>query len=524
AVRKVIRHNRKNYSRNIVDQDGEGREPWYPEADVMEIQANGKASYDPGGVVGDAMQICLVLNNSLAGVRPARQSAFHPVYFKTADTNISLYINDLVFRRMQFFITDGMLSCTIKKKIGERSLHLKLDTGAGYKGLVISGESDKNIFFPWIDFSLDTVLYQNNHIDFSVKLGEYALPLTGDTALFLSADYMSGTAYYWDDADNDLVLDNGEKTGAVYKTSGGKWHDLSRRLTTPYCFYLNIPARFRINNLITISSRLSWKSFRRLLQVVVDENDYTARDSSDADAGMITGTNGMDTVYTYNGGETHYKVKNTPLYPYNDNFFTGNPFYAGAAFTISAHTSRFFTSATFHAYMCVGTAGLGNGFLLNNYGNLSELRADPNAGYKALARMVNDRGYLIKLAAGFRPVKNFLIALGLRYKDGEPFSFYNAYIYDESSGRRQAAIVRRNVMGDNIYNGDFGTREDALWNFDLKLSYTLISSGPEFRFTIKAHNLIDIGSELAEKVFSGRRTSLETVNPAGMQLSVSCFF
>ena len=96
--------------------------------------------------------------------------------------------------------------------------------------------------------------------------------------------------------------------------------------------------------------------------------------------------------------------------------------------------------------------------------------------------------------------KYFSVSLNGKFKDGQPFSNFIAEPYSVN-GNQQVAIWNDDAKGINMSNKAFGKREDAFFNFDLRMTGRWWIKQIPFQLDVTCYNIYDFGTALTEYVF-----------------------
>ena len=90
------------------------------------------------------------------------------------------------------------------------------------------------------------------------------------------------------------------------------------------------------------------------------------------------------------------------------------------------------------------------------------------------------------------------------------------------------AIWSKRTKGINPFNGDFGSREDAFFNVDVRTTYSGKVLKHNFDIQLMCYNLYDFGTELNEYVFqpnsTGSRYPLSLNIPRGFMVTGTMYF
>ena len=152
--------------------------------------------------------------------------------------------------------------------------------------------------------------------------------------------------------------------------------------------------------------------------------------------------------------------------------------------------------------MAAGGSSRAHGPMHNDIGVLTEMAATPNNMPKLIGRYDQDRAYVSKMVVSYNITDNFSVSAFVKFKDGQPFSHIETRTVTDVDGNTQLAMWRRATRGINPMTGDFGCREDAFYNVDVKATYRgKIARKYPFEVQLYGYNLVDFGVELHEYCF-----------------------
>ena len=175
-----------------------------------------------------------------------------------------------------------------------------------------------------------------------------------------------------------------------------------------------------------------------------------------------------------------------------------------------------------------GISSLGDGPLHNNIGGYSETTANPNNEFKILGRLDQDRAYIARMLFSYDVSDRLSFAVSGKFKDGQPFTNFDTKIYTDESGNNQITIWNKRTKGINPFDGDFGSRKDAFFNFDLRAKYQLDINKLKMEFQAVIYNFYDFGTELHEYTFDPTniksRYALELNIPRGLMFTTKVYF
>lgn len=514
---KKTEHNTPNFYRNVIDVDGEALEPWYADGNYFETSLSFKSE----NKLSERLTLKTKLFNGILSGSPLQKESYNPQYYQTSDTKFSsLYVTE--------WKSDNWSGMLLNNNAGlEYSKSAKLFSYSLYGGLALQGfhTSGSTFIRPEWETNLDIAFTPFKWLKFEIIAGRTAIPFESDVLRFLNANYLTGTTFYWNDANNDQLYQRSEK-GSLFTTTGSGWHSLSNNLKQPVMWYFDIPLTFKAGrSRFTIS--LNYRKFENIWSVAYDgkAEDYGTFSSTETAFGKP--------IYYLGNGRVNYKVVPFPVEKMrqgieNDSWMYDHPFSLSNTVKYEYESPRTFLSFSFTQYMVVGYAALGNGILQNSVGVLSETSANPNLFINYLGRMDSDRSYILRFFASFNLSKHFSLAAQYKYRDGQSFNDYDFSITSDGTNR-QIAIWNNNVKGDNPFTGQTSRREDCFYDFELRGKYNFTLRKRKASVALSVYNLIDLGFQLSEFTFppktkDGKRWVLETQIPRGFLLTLEYQF
>lgn len=221
---------------------------------------------------------------------------------------------------------------------------------------------------------------------------------------------------------------------------------------------------------------------------------------------------GSDRAYL-TPGEKRYSLVNYP--------FPETPFYLGAHVQLTgSDRDRYVFTLGGSAYYSLGSTAFGFGPLANDVGVLDTSMANPNTRRYREGNLEGDRAYYLKLGLAVRIVHTLWAALGIRYRDGRPFTFI-----DWSAQNGQAQPAYSSPKG-SLYHLD-GPRESGRVNIDLRVSYTIPLQPAALRLSFLVWNVFDLGAAISERQLYGGdsiRSSAELEVPRAAMLTGELLF
>ena len=134
--------------------------------------------------------------------------------------------------------------------------------------------------------------------------------------------------------------------------------------------------------------------------------------------------------------------------------FAKDPFYAQFLIQLQGQKAeRWFFSFSFLAHMGMGYTAFGNGPTANDIGIISESQAFPNSWINGYGRVDGDRAFVGKIFFGYYLSQRLFLSASIKYRDGNPFAFINAFKKKASGSsptrpsRPRTSTARRAVPG-----------------------------------------------------------------------------
>jgi hypothetical protein len=520
---KNIQHNELNFSRNWVDQDGEGFEPWYPDARVTEISFSNGFEQDIQPVKG----LSLVFDSYNAVIQHnASTRDFHnSLYFESVDNPYTpLYGIEWTAQDFTTGLLENTLGLRYSKPLGEKS-HISAGADITFDGFLISDESFTRVSSQF-DLKFSNELFRN--FGWSLNIGKRRVPFDYDWVRFLSDDYLSGTVHFWNDPNNDRIYDPDENSGVFYQTGGAARRMDKDNLKQPQIYYVDADLNYRLGDWY-FGTLFQYRSFRQQWHV-----DYSRPAEEIGEFSSIIEND--QPVYFLNPNQDFDFL----VVPYRTALFEqeqgagkelgtlwDHPFYGGTTINIQHEKPRVFFNISFTAYMVVGFGSFGNGVLHNNVGVLSESLADPNLYIRYLGRLDSDRAYIVRGLFSYRITDHFSTTLRVKYKDGQPVNLFDTEFRSQGNNT-QVAMYNTTTKGTDPFGGPFGFRESGFWNMDLAFRYRVNLNDHPLTVSMEWYNIMDVASTLNNVNFSpgapDERFTLETMIPRGLGISLDYQF
>lgn len=489
ALNKVA-HDNLNYMRNLIDQDGEGFEPWYPDGYNTELSYALNLEHR----VNRYMAIVFDGYNSLLNFSPSQSHFSNAVYMRMPYEDFhSLYVYE--WNSQAFW--SGLFENTLGLKV-ERRWAPWIDFRAGvdltFDAMVLR---DKSMFRPNWQARVGFDIHPCSWFEMELNLSRNRVAFNYDDVRYLSNRYLNGDIYYWKDRNGDNIYQSDERSD-YFTSTGGKYRKTAELLKQQTYFALDLPINFTFGN-----HRISFlNSFRKYFNTWLTRFDGEASDYGH----YVQSENGQEIFFLNSGSPANYVVGYYPK-EYMDSkgwgsLLTNTPYYMSSLIKYEYTGPKFFFMLSWQSFMMAGTSALGNGPIQNNIGALSESTANPNTQYKRIGRFDQDRAYIARMHVGYNINSHISVALTGKFKDGQPFSSFNTMLIADEMGNEQAAVWNDRTKGINPFDGDFGSREDAFFNFDLRASYRGNIRRMPFELEVLCYNIYDFGTELTEYTFN----------------------
>ena len=499
-----VRHNSPVF-RNLVDQDGEGFEPWYADGKHNEINWAVNYRYQ----IRPWLHLHLDSYNSLMLFKPADYQLRSTTYMQDFNDHMAYAYSTIEWTSSAF--AGGLLENQLTLEARHRFnniVELQGQLAATFDGIILREHS---VVSPNYEMMVGLHLTPAKWFTMDVTLGNFRCRYSYEDMLYLSPDYLNGVVSY---SPNGVPLD-------VYKTTGGAYHTPAKGLQQSSYALLDVPFRFNWDGPNTHHEFSLLTSFRLYYnqwttQFAGSPNDYGYYDEG---------------FYYYDTRQANYQVvnmQNGDLFP--DHVLINNPFWLSNVAKYSLQSKHVFFSISWQSYWLTGVSALGNGPLQNNLNALSESTANPNillnqenpGQYRMLGRLDQDRSFIARMQLGWNINDHWSLSVTGKFKDGTPFS---SFAYARSGS--QIALYNVTTKGINLIDNHFGRRKDAFFNFDIHARYRTLIKGVPFAVEATCYNVYDFGTELVEYTFESQltgglqRRALQLNIPRGVILSLT---
>jgi hypothetical protein len=364
-----------------------------------------------------------------------------------------------------------------------------------YQGLSFqSGRND--LGFPQGGGAGGLTLRAGKNTRISLSYGNLPYEIRAGAADFLEDRRPGADIYLWNDGNHDGRFQDDER-GALLGRSGGAGHLASPGLKPSRRETLELLLTRPLSTYFNLTVKGLYKRIRRPLWVnFADEYGH----------------------YEDLGGQEFYFLdRPVDAFALGNAAFAKEPFYAQLLVQVQGEKARrWYFSFSFTAHIGMGTTAFGNGPEANDIGVVSESQAFPNAWINGFGRVDGDRAFLGKVFFGYYLSPRLFLGGSVKYRDGEPFAFIDAFQRD---GRW--VLSYQTIKGEDEHGKKGGPREDCIWDFSFKLGYDISLFGRKGRLECSVFNLLDFGGELSENVFSGgARLANELQLPRSLRLGI----
>ena len=475
-----VKHDSLNFSRNLLDHDGEAFDPWYSDGNTNEI--NLSVQYDQPLLPW--LRVHAEGYNSFIHFKPTTSTWSNDVYVQSiADkTPTALYTYHWNSSSFGSGLLENEALLIAEKQLTDK-LYMQAQLGISLDGILLE---NKSVISPnWLA-RLSFNWRPTSWLQLGLNLSHNRMNYTLDEVKYLSNNYLNSEIRYAD--------------GTLLATTGGKYHTIDKKLWMhqPSYAVLDIPIQFTLD-------KKSRHHFSLLSSIRKYYNMWFTGYTDGLDANMFE----KDGLYYWREGEKQYTVGVQPKDLMSGTFGGRTPYYMSNVAKYSYTGKKWLVTLSWQSYLMSGLSTLGNGPLHNNIGVLAESSANPNVYrvaregnelYQGNCRLNQDKSFILRLQVTYNPCKYFSVSLNGKFKDGQPFSNFIAEPYTNGT-HHQVAIWNDDAKGINMANQFFGKREDAFFNFDLRMTGRWWIKDIPFELDVTCYNIYDFGTALTEYTF-----------------------
>ena len=476
-----VRHDTLGFARNLYDHDGEAFDPWYADGRLHSV--NLSVQYDQPLLPW--LRVHAEAYNSLLHFRPTTTVWSNDIYTQSIADAAPTPLYTIHWQSAAF--TSGLLeneALVIAEKNLAKGLNFYAHAGVSLDGIVL-GNGQSVVTPNWlakvaIDYSPAW------WFRFGLSVSHHRMSYTWDEVRYLSNDYMNGEIRY---ADNTLLA-----------TTGGAYHTPDRNLWMhqPSYAVLDLPIQFTFG-----------RSRRHEIALLNSIRKYYNMWFTDFANGPEANMVQQDGYYYLQEGQKDYTVTTQPLDLMSSRVGGRTPYYMSNLVRYTYNGKKWFVMVSWQSYLMAGMSTLGNGPLHNNIGVLAESSANPDT-YRALSgsslpypgncRLNQDKSFILRMQVTYNACRYFSIGFNGKFKDGQSFSTFTA-TPAVVNGHPQVAIVHSDAKGINMANGNFGKREDAFFNLELRATGRWWVRDVPMSLEVMCYNLYDFGTALTEYTF-----------------------
>lgn len=467
-----VRHQDLNFERNVVDQDGEGFDPWYADGKLHEV--NWGVHFRKELLAEDATRPQVSVRadayNSLLHWQAGASSWQNQVYCQYEKDREEWYQYQFEGQSFTGAILENIAAVDVHKRVNDW-LHIKASAGLSWDGLLLR---DKALVLPSWEAELAFQLRPTKWFSADILLGNYRSKYTWNQMRVLSSDYMNGVI---------------SGPNAPYAFHGGEYLHIAKGIQQPQYAVLDLPIVFtaKERHKFYILSTIRWYYHNWRIEQA-------------------------------QGGDKPYMLAYQPVV--EGGGFFAIPVYLSNVVKYEYTGQKVYFSLSWQSYQMSGYTTLGNGAENNSIGFLSYSMLHPNAytnikngasEVQVLNRLDADKSFILRMQLGVNFTDHWQLMANFHFQDGTPISNYRT-----STG----LIEAENTKGINPKDGYFGMRKDAFFNLDLRLRYQSEPVSVE----LTGYNLYDFGTAWYEYSFdeywNRRRRTLSLCIPRGLTLRV----
>ena len=502
-------HRELEFSRNILDVDGEALMPWYPDGRTHEVHW----ALDYRYAILPWLKLHIDSYNSFFAFRPSQNSWRNTVYLQGYNMDyFALYDYQWSSAGFCSSILENAISLEASYQV-LRWMRLSGSVSATLDGMLVGGKSKVT---PCWEAKADIHIEPVKWFKMDLIVANYRIPYTYEQIQFMSNNYLNGEVYY-------------AETNTLLTTTGGRYHQWGKGLWQPQYVAVDIPIIFTIGR-HEISILSSFKKYYNTWSVGMadgyTDTFYPISLSYD--------------IYAMKPQERYYEVVNAPK---TGGGVFDSPVFASNVIKYTYNGKKVFFSLSWQSYVVSGISALGNGAQAQDINVLSESLANPNIvlvdanmqqsdpAIRSLGRLNQDRAYIARIQLGVNITENWQLSMSGKFRDGIAFSGFRTYVETDGAGYSQAIVWNANTRGINVRDNNFGKRTDSFFNFDLRLKYRGAIKGVPFEVQAICYNIWDFATELNEYCMyydwsTGKdqrdgRTPLSLCTPRGLMLNLA---
>lgn len=496
---QTVRHDSINFSRNLIDQDGESLEPWMPDGNNHELSWSVAYKHK----LSNSLSLNADAYNSLIIFSPTTEKWHNNLYYRQMEsaTAVSLYDYEWTSSRFVSGLLENRLSVEYGRSLSAK-INFRSNAGITLDGFLVRGCTHITPNFE-AGFSFDC--RPAKWLQVELQLQHSRMEYSIETIRYLSPDYMNGKVM---------------GTCGQFTQTGGAYHKLCKGTWQPSYLSLYIPVRLTFGK-HEIALLQTFKKFYH-----VWNTEYSGGAESN-------GAFDSEGVFWLNAGEHEYEVGYLPSSVCGDGPLMNTPYYVSQQSRYTYRGEKLMFSASWQSLQASGPCALGNGPVANNIGTLSETTANPNTRktlhnpdgkYAGNGRYDQDKGFILRTYVSYNFNQWLQIGCAGSWTDGQPFVYYHTKMRVDADGSNNVAVTPVVSRGTNPTDGNFGCRESAIFNFDLHARVNWKMGGCPMSFYVQCYNIWDYGNVLNEFCFpepyaDGRGPNMCLTIPRGIVFS-----
>ncbi|UCH94659.1 MAG: hypothetical protein JSV88_30950 [Candidatus Aminicenantes bacterium] len=488
-----------NFSKDLIDNDGDGI---YPFGDTGEL----KIGEFSAATINLNLKYPLIIRSAN---RPITINTFADVRYSMLEGDETIHdYNAISVANTPYLVVlwnkgnkyrNINMNARVGMNIGvdiSKDVSLLAKVFLAYDGLSFDNKSNNLTFFtPAFDMGIH--LFKTRRTRFLFSYGILPYDIRENTNFFLEGERPHGALHWWHDANGDTSYQPGEE-GDIFGYTGGRYHFVDENTAVPLKERLLLHLSTPLSRHFRLNIKGIYKTIKNHFRVKFNREYgfYESHENHD----IYFFNKPFRDYYLYNGGDER------------------DPFYAQLLLNIQGRRAhKWFFSFSFLAHIGMGDTALGNGSGSSDIGILDESQANPNSRINSFGRLDGDRGFVAKSYFGYYLIKKLFLAVSLKYRDGNPFAFFNRL-----SRYNQWVIYYSTIKAENEKGVKGGPREDYLADVSVKLSYHFKLFNRDAVIGLSFFNVLDFGGELSEYVFSGgTRDAVELQIPRSIRLTLT---
>ena len=500
-----------SFSRNVIDQDGEGLHPYHQDGTQLALTP----FYTRGGSLwkNNKWKYNLEFYNSWIRHQPRTTERSNAIYYQSNGANYRpLHVMDWTAGAHSNWLLNN--SATITYEDWEGTTRMKVSGGLHFIGMSYDQSALLHLI-PSIDVGIEQDV--SDRFMIGVRAGMIPRPFDIDQVRFMSGNHLNGSAYYWNDTNGNKEVEALERGNILYVT-GGEHRIKGADLGPAQTYYIDVPLLWRASQHWLFKLIPQFRSHRNTWDVQFHPDLSLPVERTDLGNWIYKGNQQVTyEVITYSKEwmrDTDGRLRS---------FLFNQPFYAGITLQFERASETFYVRGSATGHIIAGGATMGNGPLNNNINQPADAMADLNLRYAFLGRIDSDRSYLANFLLGYKYNEKSSISLQLRYRDGQSFGYYESHLHENVDGN-QVSFSQPLPRGDDPFTRLMGRREDFLLNFNLYWRHSFSLSSGNLEIGMQVHNLFDFATEASEYTYGVNgeflRAPLELQVPRTMSFSL----